>query len=134
MIGIILAMASRAWLRKCRLRLPWLAFLISGWTGILPPTPSQAGTTNYFVSGVLKGVKPSEHQLLIAHEAIPNLMDAMTMPFNVRDPAILTNVAIDRRITFQLHLTETESWVDHIELASAAGSTESRLPVLLKSD
>ncbi len=134
MIGITLAMASRTQLRKCRLRLPWLAFLILGWVGILLPTPSQAGTTNYFVTGVLKGIKQDEHQLIIAHDDIPNLMEAMTMPFNVKDASVLTNVPIGGKITFQLHLTEAESWVDHIEQVGVAPSTASRLPAVLKND
>ena len=43
-------------------------------------TFSQAATTNYFVRGVLKEVKQDERQLVIAHEEIPNFMEAMTMP------------------------------------------------------
>ncbi|MDB6017442.1 MAG: Electron transport protein SCO1/SenC [Pedosphaera sp.] len=134
MIWIALAMASRAQRRKCRLRLLWFAFLILGWVGILLPTPSQAGTTNYFVTGVLKGVKQDEHQLIIAHDVVPNFMDAMTMPFNVKDSAILTNVAIGGKITFQLHVAETESWVDHIEQVAVVRSAADRVPALLKSD
>lgn len=95
--------------------------------------PAQASTTNYFVRGVLKAVKPDEHQLVIAHEDIPNLMDAMTMPFRVKDDAILTNVATGEKITFQLHLTETESWVDHVRPFDASQSVASRLPTLSKS-
>ena len=134
MIGIALERASHAQFRKCRLRLPWLAFLIVGFAGVFPPTSSQAGTTNYFVRGVLKGVKQNEHQLVIAHEDIPNFMDAMTMPFSVKDAAILTNVAIGGKITFQLRVTETESWVDHIEHFDVSQSTARRLPASSKSD
>ena len=83
MIGIALAKASHAQLRKWRLTFPWLAFLILGFAGILSSTPSQAGATNYLVRGVLTEVKQNEHQLVIAHEDIPNFMEAMTMPFNM---------------------------------------------------
>jgi protein SCO1/2 len=115
MIKIVLAKANRAPRRKCCPALPRLAILILGIAGILPPTSSHANTTNYFVRGVLKGFKQDEHQLVIAHEDISNFMDAMTMPFNVKDAAIFTNVAIGEKITFQLHINETESWVDHVE-------------------
>jgi protein SCO1/2 len=108
--------------------------LILGLAGILPPTPSQAGTTNYSVRGVVKEVKPDEQQLVIAHEEIPNFMDAMTMPFHVKDPAILTNVAMGQQITFQLHVAETESWVDHIQQADAARSAASSLSARSKGD
>ena len=52
---------------------------------------------------------------MIAHEAIPHFMEAMTMPFRVQDEAMLAKAAPGEKITFQLHLTETESWVDHVE-------------------
>jgi protein SCO1/2 len=134
MIGIPREKASRAQPRKYRLQLPWLASLILGFAGILPPTPSQASTTNYFVCGVIEGVKRDEHQLVIAHEDIPNLMDAMKMPFNVKDAAILTNAPIGEKITFQLHVTETESWIDHIEKFDVSQSAASRPPALTKRD
>ena len=125
--------------RKCGPPSLWLAFLILGFAGILAPSSSQADTTNYVVRGVLKGVKQDERQLVIAHEEIPNFMEAMTMPFNVKDAAILTNVAAmapGQQITFQLHVTENESWIDHIEKLDVSQSRPavSNLPALAKSD
>jgi protein SCO1/2 len=130
MIEILVSKASDRAHRQCRPRPLWLAVLVLGLSGILAPTPSQAGTTNYFVRGVIKGVQPDQHQLIIAHEDIPKLMDAMTMPFNVKDASIFTNVALGRNITFQLHLTETESWVDHIEQLDVSQSPAGSLPAL----
>jgi protein SCO1/2 len=120
--------------RKCRLRFPWLAFLILGFAGILPEVSTQAGTTNYFVRGVLKEIRQDEHQLVIAHESISNFMDAMTMPFNVKDAGILANAAIGEKVTFQLHVTETESWIDHIERLDVSRPVASSLPAVSKSD
>jgi protein SCO1/2 len=37
------------------------------------------------------------------------------MPFNVKDSASLTNLAPGTQITFRLHVTENESWVDQID-------------------
>src|SRR5215510_12421411 len=76
--------------------------LVLGLAGIVLPTASQAGTTNYIVRGIVKGIRLDDHQLVIAHEQIPNFMDAMTMPFPVKDTTILTNVAVGTKITFQL--------------------------------
>ena len=95
--------------------------LVVGFAALLPMT-CLAGTTNYLVRGVLKEVKQDELQLVIAHEAIPNFMEAMTMPFHVKDPAVLTSVAVGKAISFHLHVTETESWIDHIETLGASQS------------
>jgi protein SCO1/2 len=130
MIKMGLATASHAQFRERALRLTWLAFLISGLVGILAPSGLQAGTTNYVVYGVVKEVKRDERQLVIAHDAIPNFMDAMTMPFNVKDAASLTTLAIGDKVTFQLHVTESESWIDHIEVLGGS----STVPALPKSD
>jgi protein SCO1/2 len=98
--------------KSIRVGSPQLARLI---LGLILPTWSQAGTTNYLVHGILKEVNRDQHQLVIAHEKIPDFMEAMTMPFSVKDAAILTNVTPGEKITFQLHVTENESWVDRIE-------------------
>ena len=104
----------------------WIALVISGWAGTLSPLSCTGGTTNYVVRGTLKEVRPAEHQLVISHEDIPHFMPAMTMPFSVKDVATLTNVAIGDQIAFQLHVTESDSWVDHIErLAVADGKARS---------
>ena len=92
----------------------WIALWISAQAGILSPL-CYGGTTNYIVRGVLNEVRPEEHQLVISHEAIPHFMAAMTMPFAVKDSATLSNAAIGDNISFQLHVTESDSWVDHIE-------------------
>jgi len=61
-------------------------------------------------------------------------MDAMKMPFNLKDAAILTNAPIGEKIAFQLHVTETESWIDHIEKFDVSQSAAIRPPALSKSD
>jgi protein SCO1/2 len=133
MIGVVLSKAFQTQHQNCGARLGCLAFLIFGFAGFLSPA-SQAGTTNYFVRGVLKELKQNERQLVIAHEAIPNFMEAMTMPFNVRDKAIPTNLATGDRITFQLHVTEHESWIDHIHQLNVFQSAASGLSALTKND
>jgi protein SCO1/2 len=120
MIGVGLAETRHAEVRNCRTWLPWLALLIFGFAEVVSAA-SQAEATNYFVRGVLEEVKQDQRQIVVAHEAIPNFMEAMTMPFNVRDKALPANVGVGDQITFQLHVTATESWIDHIQ-PSAAGS------------
>ncbi len=116
---------------RARLR---LVFLIFGFVGIISPTPSQSGTTNYLVRGVLMKVNRGEHQLVIAHDQIPNFMEAMTMPFNVKDEAIFSKLAPGEKINFQLHVTENESWIDHIEKLDLPPPVANALHALSKRD
>lgn len=94
------------------------------------PSDSQAGTTNYLARGVLQEIKQAERQLVIAHEDIPDFMEAMTMPFNVKDVTLLTNVAVGTKVSFQLHVTATESWVDDIKQVGMVEPTTNRAGVL----
>jgi len=132
MKAFTLARASRVEPQNWHTRLTCF-FLIAGFAGIFSPTSSIAETTNYIVRGVLKKVNQSEHQLVIAHEAIPNFMEAMTMPFNIKDDAILTRVAPGEKVTFQLHITEAESWIDHIEKLDLSQPV-ANIPAASKSD
>jgi protein SCO1/2 len=97
-------------------------------------TICHAGTTNYFVRGVVKDVRPGERQLVITHEEIPEYMDAMTMPFNVKDPAILTNVTVGENLAFRLHVTATESWIDDIKKVAGSRSAGSLPAAEIGSD
>jgi protein SCO1 len=64
--------------------------------------------------GVIKEIQPDAKTVVIQHEAISNYMDAMTMPFKVKVQTVLAGFRRGDEITFQLHVTETESWVDQI--------------------
>jgi protein SCO1/2 len=116
--------------RKCSRMSRSLAVLILSGVGILAAISSLASTTNYVVHGVVQGIKADEHQLVIAHEEIPNFMDAMTMPFRVKDADILTHVTVGARISFQLHVNENESWVDDVKTLdiSSPGASNPSVP------
>lgn len=49
-------------------------------------------TVEYRLKGVVRGVDRESREVTIAHEAIPGFMDAMTMPFTVRDRSLLDDV------------------------------------------
>ena len=61
-------------------------------------------------------------------------MPAMTMPFRVKDTGVLTNAAIGDHIIFQLHVTEDDSWVDHIERLAATGEIPRSPDALIKGN
>ena len=47
----------------------------------------------YQLTGQILVVKPETNEVLVKHEDIPGFMPAMTMPYTVNDPAILTDKA-----------------------------------------
>ena len=68
----------------------------------------------FMAKGVVKELNLDSKTVIISHEAISNYMAAMTMPFKVKDAEELAGLHRGDEITFRLHVTDTESWVDHI--------------------
>lgn len=81
--------------------------------GFVSSSPAAEMTQTFPASGVVLAVQPVERTIVIRHEAISNYMGAMTMPFKVKNAATLAGWQRGDKITFQLHVTDTESWVDH---------------------
>ena len=79
-----------------------------------PPGGSTGLTRTFNASGTIMEIKPVEQTLLIQHEAISNYMAAMTMAFQVKQPHELSGLRAGDTISFQLHVSQTESWVDQI--------------------
>lgn len=52
--------------------------------------------------GVVRDVKPEAGQIVIEHEDIPGLMMAMTMGFDVEDPALLDGISPGQAIDFDV--------------------------------
>ena len=86
-------------------------------------------TRDFTVRGVVREARPAKSQLVVKHEEIPGYMDAMTMPFQVRDPKILETVKPGDAITFQLHVTDKDHWIDGLKIVAAgAGDKEAPRP------
>lgn len=54
----------------------------------------------YSAHGVVKSVEKEKKKLSIAHDDIPNFMKAMTMPFEVKDAALLDGIAAGDTVDF----------------------------------
>lgn len=100
----------------CILSLALFAFAASAQS----PTNSVAATqslTNqefYQGKGVIVSVAPAKMKVTIKHEEIPGYMDAMTMPFDVKDTNELTGLQTGDPVTFRVVATKTFDWVDQI--------------------
>jgi protein SCO1/2 len=86
------------------------------------PVAASAGAREFAVKGVVKKVEPENGRVVIAHEAIPDFMDAMTMPFRVKAPGVLATLQAGDFISFRLSVTPEESWIDNVVKIRAASS------------
>jgi Cu/Ag efflux protein CusF len=82
---------------------------------LLSSNAGEAVVRVFAAKGVVEELKPDDSKVVLKHEAISNYMDAMTMPFKVKEATELAGLQTGDKVSFQLHVTETESWVDQIK-------------------
>jgi protein SCO1/2 len=88
--------------------------------------PGDATTKTFSARGIILEIKTNAAQVVIRHDAIAGYMDAMTMPFKVKDLAPLTGLKRGDEVTFQLHVTADESWVDRLQKVGVASLPENK--------
>ena len=69
-------------------------------------------TKTYPISGRVVALDPASKQVVVAHDAIPGLMDAMTMGFPLKDERDFTRVQPNDRIEGTLHVSKTQSLLE----------------------
>lgn len=99
------------WVTVIRAVLPVILMLC----GAHSRAQTAAAVRAFDARGVVLEIKPGDQRVVIRHEAITNYMGAMTMPFPVKDTNVLAGLQRGDQVTFQLHVTDRESWVDHFE-------------------
>lgn len=66
---------------------------------------SGVKTQTYDGTGVVKAVNAERRKITLAHEAIKDYMDAMTMDYRVKDKLLLDGIRIGDRVDFTLEDT-----------------------------
>ena len=102
-----------------------------------PPGPAAEKVTTFDSAGVVRKVDIERRRAVIAHEAIPGYMEAMTMEFDVPDAAELGALAPGDAIAFRLSVTDAHGWIDRVrktgrapvpEPTASAAATPAMLP------
>ncbi len=75
---------------------------------------SPSAAREFAVKGVIRKLEPETGHVVIAHEAIPGFMEAMTMPFQAKKPSILTGLQAGDSIAFRLFVDEEKSWIETV--------------------
>ena len=110
-----------AWAPLRSVRAVLAAVLIAG-AGVSGPACARHFTTQ----GLVLAVDRPGAVVTISHEAMPGFMNAMAMPFDVRDEArealssLAPPLAPGDRVRFRLSVKSGRSWVDRLEIISAA--------------
>lgn len=77
--------------------------------------------------GEVVEIDTARNRLMVAHEEIPNYMMAMTMPFKVKNRALLYDLQVGDTITATLAVSRTESWLETITVVGKGTAEDPQL-------
>jgi protein SCO1/2 len=72
------------------------------------------------VKGIVVGTDPAHGEVTVDTEAIPGFMDAMTMPYKVKDPNVLQDLHPGDRMTGVLLVADDRTLLDQIVITAQA--------------
>jgi protein SCO1 len=75
---------------------------------------------HYTTGGLVLSLDRPASIVTISHDAFPGFMDAMAMPFDLRGAARTTALTPGDRVKFRLAVKGGRSWVDRVQVVSAA--------------
>jgi protein SCO1 len=90
--------------------------------------PPDANTRQFELQGQILAVRPERHEVVIKHQDIKGFMQGMTMPFTVKDDALMAGKKPGDLVTATLVVGETQAYLStltttgHAELSEAAPS------------
>jgi len=82
------------------------------------PAQSLGKVETFHGIGIVKNITPSKTYVVIDHQRIPGFMDAMSMPFQVRDSTILRGIAPEDAIDFEVTVEDGTPYVSSVEKRS----------------
>ncbi len=110
---------SRAVISLC------LAGVLAGCDRESAPAPAQKASSPdsevFVVKGVVKELGADRRTAVIQHEAIPNYMPAMTMPFEAKDSKVLRGVQAGDLVEFHLVVTPKAGWIESLTRLQSNG-------------
>ncbi len=80
-----------------------------------PEEAAEAQPTTYDVVGLVVSIDQENSTITIAHKDIPNLMNAMTMGFQVKDTTLMGMVQPEDSVQFELTVEDGEMWISDIQ-------------------
>lgn len=94
--------------------------LIAGVTIAVASCARQPEIPTYQLTGQILVVKPETSEVLVKHQDIPGFMPAMTMPYTVKDPAMLKGRVAGDLITATLNLAPEGPFLSGITRTGSA--------------
>jgi protein SCO1/2 len=101
-------------IRKC-----WVLFAVFS-AFFLMTGCGRAPEKRFELKGKVVSINKAQRQVTIDHEQIPGFMDAMTMPYSVREDWVLEALAPGQTIQATLVVQGDRSWIEGIRISQSA--------------
>ena len=106
------------------LRVPLLISLTLTGCGRAP----DASTRQFELQGQILSVRPERHEVVIKHQDVKGLMPGMTMPFTVKDEALIADKKPGDLVTATLVVGETQAYLTTLTTTGHAAVSEAAPP------
>ena len=107
-----------------------ITFVIAGALGYgcSPPPPIQNRGQRYELKGQIISFNKAQQQVIVRHETIPNFMDAMTMPFTLKEDSAFDIMRAGDRIQATLVVDEERTHLENPIITQTVEGTATEKP------
>jgi len=95
--------------------------------GCTKDQPKQTDLVTFPLKGEVVEIDTAKNKVVVAHEEIPDYMMAMTMPFKVKNRALLRELVVGDSIAATLAVSRTESWLETITVTGKGEAPDPQL-------
>ena len=92
------------------------------------PTPNVVEGKRYELKGTVVGVDRAGQRVTISHGEIRGYMDAMTMPFTLKDASIINDISSGDGIQATLVVSDASTWLEDVIISKPAIKTSDAGP------
>jgi protein SCO1/2 len=102
-------------IERYRTILPFLLVVLLSASGCGRQEKGESKPANYhLIKGQVVALDPASSLITISHEKIPNFMEAMTMPFSVKDSTLFHGVDVGDSVSGVVAVRKPEIWLDSL--------------------
>ena len=96
----------------------------------LPIAACQHGAKRYQLRGQVLDKNLATNEITVNHEDIPGFMPAMTMPYKVKDPAVVQEVEPGDKIAADVVVAKNgnDYWLDDVRITDESGRKATKAP------
>ena len=102
-------------MERHRMILPFLLVVLIAVTGCGRQEKGEDKPAKYHnLKGQVVALDPASSLITVAHDKIPGFMEAMTMPFSIKDSALFRGVEVGDSVRGVVVVRRPEMWLDSL--------------------